>query len=184
MSSLRIQQNSRINRKQLYIPGLLHRKGEIQPQHFFPQPHISESDQTVLKAHHGNIAYNPRNMEAEAEGSQIQDHAGLAWLQKQQNLPLFHSTPLIPTFTHLPLQYQDTDKSGWVAKEEGDFQEEPPTRCHSELKPPLCTHSEATCFCLLPSFLYCHLGASLTLCLEFSRALADTLANFFLFSLS
>lgn len=39
----------------------------------FPQPPISESDQTILKAGH------LRNKEAEAEGLQVPGSPGLAW---------------------------------------------------------------------------------------------------------
>lgn len=63
----------------------------------FPQPHISESDQTDLKAGHGNTAQNLRNMEARGEGLQVQGYPGLGYLHNQQNLPPCYLIPPVPT---------------------------------------------------------------------------------------
>lgn len=170
IASLRLQQNSRINRKleSCCISQASFTGKERQPHTSLSSTHISALEPTVLKAGHGNTAESLHDTEAEGEG-----YPGL---QNQHNLPGFHLTPPVPTVTHLP--------PGQRPARMGGKKEKLPRTVYwrplSEPKtPPLCslkrpqpeTHPLPTAISE-PLWYFC---------LEFPRVLADTPAIYFLY---
>lgn len=158
MASLGLKQNSRINRKQLYILGFFIGKERYGPPHV---PFLSPTSQNQIKPSLKLDISEIRRLRQKACKSQVP----LGWLgdTRQQNLPFCHPTFPVPTLTHLPLAEPGHKPARVGGKAAGVISKkncplEPP----SGLTPcPLCSlrdHRLSPTLPLIPS------GASLTCC--------------------